>query len=126
MTPLNSTLRIIVAIMGLAFFFSALAIGEFLWGLGVLAFFGLAFTSLTFSGLDPSAKSPEARQWFIATIVIGALAGFLLLVIGAIQIADGNTKDGITLLGAFGWLLYVWRKQRHEIKGVISSQSGDK
>lgn len=124
MTSLNSILRFTVALMGLVFFLGAFALGEFLWGLGILAFFGVAFTSLMFSGLDPSAQSPKAKQWFRGTLALGAFGGVLLLVAGVTQLVNGQTNDGTTLLGAGAGLFYVWHKQRHAIKVVITDHSG--
>lgn len=123
MSPLSGVLRIIIAFMGLVFFFGALAMGEILWGFGILSFFGVAFCSLSFSGIDPSAKSPEARKWFIAAMIFGVAGGFILVLTAAIEIATGNTKSAIKLLIYLPLLIYVWRTQGGEIKAIFSKQS---
>lgn len=97
--------------------------GEILWGFGLLSFFGVAFCSLSFSGIDPSAKSPEARKWFIAAMIFGATGVFILVLSAAIEIATGNTKAAIKLLIYLPLLIYVWRTQGREIKAIFSKQS---
>lgn len=109
--------------MGLVFFFGALATGQFLWGFGVLSFFGLAFCSLSFSGIDPTAKSPEGRKWFLASMIFGVVAVFILVLSAAIEIANDNTKSAIRLLIYLPLLVYVWRTQGREIKAIFSKQS---
>lgn len=123
MSPLSSALRIIIALMGLVFFFGALATGQVLWGFGVLSFFGLAFCSLSFSGIDPTARSPEGRKWFLASMIFGVVAVFILVLSAAIEIANDNTKSAIRLLIYLPLLVYVWRTQGREIKAIFSKQS---
>jgi hypothetical protein len=109
--------------MGLVFFFGALATGQILWGFGVLSFFGVAFCSLNFSAIDPSAKSPGAKKWFIAGMVFGVAGGGTLVLSAAIEIATGNTKSAIDLLIYLPLFVYLWRTQGREIKAILSKQS---
>lgn len=123
MSPISSVLRIIIALMGLVFFFGALASDQVLWGFGVLSFFGVAFCSLSFSGIDPTAKSPEAKKWFVASMIFGIAAILILLLSAAIEIAAGNTKSAIKLLIYMPLLFYVWKTQGKEIKTIFSKPS---
>lgn len=123
MSPTSSVLRIIIALMGLAFFFGALASGQVLWGFGVLSFFGVAFCSLSFSGIDPTAKSPEAKKWFVASMIFGVAAVFILLLSAALEIAAGDTKSAIKLLVYLPLVFYVWKTQGKEIKAIFSKPS---
>lgn len=125
MSPLSSVLRIIVALMGLVFVFGAFAMGEVIWGFGVLSFFGLAFCALNFSGIDPTAKSPEARKWFIAGLIFGVFAVFILLLSAAINIANGDSKSAAKLLIYLPLLVYVWRTYGRELKTIITNRSSN-
>lgn len=108
--------------MGLVFVFGAFAMGEVIWGFGVLSFFGLAFCSLNFSGIDPTATSPEAKKWFVAGLIFGAAALFILLLSAAIEIASGNSKSAAKLLIFLPLLVYVWRTYGRQVKAVITNR----
>lgn len=125
MSPLSSALRIIIALMGLLIFLGALATGQVLWGIGALSFFGLAFCSLSFSSIDPTAKSAEARKWFVASLIFGVIGVFILLLSAAIEIAAGDTKSAIKLLIYLPLLFYVWKTQGKEIKAIFFKPSSN-
>ena len=123
MSPLSSALQITITLLGLVLFVGAFAMGEVMWGFGVLSFVGVAFCSLKFSSIDPTAKSPEAKRWFISGLIFGTVSVLILLLSAVIEIADGNLKSAARLLIYLPLLVYVWRTYGRGLKAVIANRS---
>lgn len=120
--PIRSTsavLRILIAVIGAVFVAASILSGEWLNALALFSFFGLAFSSLSCTGIDPDVNDPESKNWFLVALAFGAAAALLLLVFLGTAIVEGNSKDALRLAAPLPMLIFVWWQNRVSLLAAI-------
>jgi hypothetical protein len=113
MSTLSSVLRAIVVVLGIFLVIAAIKSEQWLSALVLTCFFGIAFSSLSFSGIDREAISPASSRWFLIAAAFGAV-GFLVIAVFLVgALLDGNTKSAMRYGG--GLIVassVVWNKRK--------------
>jgi hypothetical protein len=119
MSTLSSVLRAIVVVLGIFLVIAAIKSEQWLSALVLTCFFGIAFSSLSFSGIDREAISPASSRWFLIAAAFGAV-GFLVIAVFLVgALLDGNTKSAMRYGG--GLIVassVVWNKRKEVASAV--------
>lgn len=119
MSPLSSALRIVLVALGLVLVVAALKSEQWLYALGLACFFGVAFSSLSFSAIDRQAINPASSRWFLIAVALGAIGIAIGKVFFVEALVEGNIRSALRNGGALILVSFVVWKKREEFVSAL-------
>jgi hypothetical protein len=121
MRPMSAFLRASVAVLGVVLVSFSFATGDFLFSLGMLAFFAAAFAGLSFSGVDALHEAhPVADRWFLTAMLFGVIGALVALISLGMAIHDGDLRTSGRLAAPLAMLCFVWCKYGKAVLARLS------